>query len=153
MAELEPPPFTAPEESGDPVALAEIRRWFGLVVVLAALHMTEQLLFGLDELQMIRGVLSKWYARFANPDFATVLLVTIAVVFVLLLIYGVLLGGRPLLWVMRFFAFVSISEVHHVIETIVRRRYVPGVVTAIVWVWVGVMLARATWRPGSAAAG
>ena len=30
--------------------LPAIKRWFGFLIVIAALHMTEQLIFGLDEL-------------------------------------------------------------------------------------------------------
>ena len=123
-----------------------IQRWFGILILIAALHMTEQLMTGLDELYMIRRVLSVFYGWFKNSDFATVLLVTIVVVFVLLLIYGVLLGGRPLLWVMTVFVVVSISEVHHIIESAVQRRYVPGTVTGVVWVAVGLMLGQAVLR-------
>jgi hypothetical protein len=108
--------------------------------------MVEQLLFGLEELQMIRRVLGVYYGWFANADFATVLLVTIVLEFVLLLIYGVLRGGRALLWAMGFFALLSITEIHHFIETITDRRYVPGLVTSIVFVYVGVRLAGATLR-------
>jgi len=68
-----------------------IQRWFGLLIFVAGLHMIEQLITGLDELYMIRRVLDVYDGWFKNTDFATVLLVTILVVFVLLLIYGVLL--------------------------------------------------------------
>jgi len=123
-----------------------IQRWFGLLIVVAALHMTEQLIVGLDELYMLRRVLSGYYRWFKDADFATVLLVTILVLFVLTLLYGVLLGGRPLLWAMGFFVLIALSEVHHVIESIAQRRYVPGTVTAALWMAVGVMLARAVWQ-------
>jgi len=120
-----------------------IQRWFGFVVIIAALHMTEQLFVGLDELYMIRRVLAVYYRQFTNPDFATVLLVTIVVVFVLTLVYAVLLGGRPMRWAMGFFAFVSITELHHLIESVAQHRYVPGLITGVLWAAIGVMLARA----------
>jgi hypothetical protein len=123
-----------------------IQRWFGVLVVVAALHMVEQLITGLDELHMIRRVLSIYYRLFSNSEFATVLLVTIVVVIVLLLIYGVLLGGRPLLCAMTVFVLISISEVHHIIESAVQWRYVPGTITAVVWVAVGLMLGQAVLR-------
>src|SRR5215471_2645349 len=111
-----------------------IQRWFGLLIFVAALHMIEQLITGLDELYMIQRVLNIYYGWFKNSDFATVLLVTVVVVFVLLLIYGVLLGARPLLFVMAFFVLISISEVHHIVESAVQQRYVPGTITAIAWI-------------------
>src|SRR5262249_37689684 len=94
------------------------------------------------ELYMIRRVLAVYYRQFSNADFATVLLVTIIVVFVLTLIYGVLLGGRPMHWAMGFSAFVSITELHHLVERIAQRRYVPGLVTGVLWAAIGVQLAR-----------
>jgi hypothetical protein len=127
-------------------ALVEVQRWFGWLVILAALHMTEQLLFGLDELQVIRRVLAVYLGWFRDPDYGTVLLVTAGVLLMLGSIYGALQRGRALVWVMGFFALLSISEVHHIVESIAQRRYVPGTVTAVVWVAVGVMLARATAR-------
>ena len=123
-----------------------IRRWFGAVIVIAALHMTEQLILGLDELYRIRRVLAHYYAWFTDADFATVLLVFIVVMLVLVLIYGVLVRGRPLLWVMGFFALVSMTELHHLIEGIYERRYVPGLATGVIWAGVGVMLGRAVLR-------
>ena len=123
-----------------------IQRWFGLLIFVAALHMIEQLITGLDELYMIRRVLNVYYGWFKNTDFATVLLVTILVIFVLLLIYGVLLRGRLLLCVMAFFVLVSISEVHHIVESAIQRRYVPGTITAVAWIIVGLMLGRAVSR-------
>ena len=145
LAETRDVPASTPAaEAG--AAMASIRRWFAVLIVVAALHMTEQLVFGLEELDMIRRVLARYHAMFANPDFGTVLLVTIGMLLVLLLIDGVLLGGRPLRWVMGFFVVLSISEIHHLIESVAQRRYVPGLVTGTVWVGVGVMLARATRR-------
>ena len=128
-----------------------IRRWFGFLVVVAALHMIEQLLVGLDELYMIRRVLRVYFGRFSSTDFAIVLLVTVVVLLVLTLIYGVLLGGRPLLWVMGLFVFISITEVHHVVESVTERRYVPGTVTAILWIFVGVRLGQAVARQARSA--
>ena len=129
--------------------MAAIQRCFGFVVIIAALHMTEQLFVGLDELYMIRRVLAVYYRQFSNPDFATVLLVTIVVVFVLTLIYGVLLGGRSMHWAMGFFAFISITELHHLIESIAQRRYVPGLVTGVLWAAIGIQLARAILQQSS----
>jgi hypothetical protein len=123
-----------------------IQRWFASLILIAALHMTEQLILGIDELYKIRRVLAHYYAWFTNADFATVLLVFIVVLFVLLLIYGVLVRGRPLLWVMGFFVVISITEAHHLIESIFERRYVPGAVTGVIWVGIGVMLGRAVLR-------
>ncbi len=126
--------------------MLSIQRWFRAVIVIAALHMTEQLILGLDELYKIRRVLAHYYAWFHDADFATVLLVFIVVMLVLVLIYGVLVRGRPLLWVMGFFAVTSLTEVHHLIEGIFERRYVPGLVTGVIWAGAGVMLGRAVLR-------
>ena len=70
----------------------------------------------------------------------------VTVVLVLTLLYGVLLGGRPVLWVMGLFICISITEVHHVVESVMGKRYVPGTVTAILWILVGMKLGQAVAR-------
>jgi len=47
---------------------------------------------------------------------------------------------------MAFFVLVSISEVHHIVESAIQRRYVPGTITAVAWIIVGLMLGRAVSR-------
>jgi hypothetical protein len=80
--------------------------------------MIEQLLVGLDELYMMRRMLRVYFGWFSDTDFAIVPLVTVVVVLVLTLIYGVLLGGRSLLWVMGLVVFIPITEVHHVVQNL-----------------------------------
>jgi len=48
-------------------------------------------------------------------------------------------------FVMGFFGLFAVSEVHHVIESIVTREYDPGVVTCVPYAVVGVLMLRAVW--------
>ena len=56
---------------------------------------------------------------------------------------------------MGFFALVSVSEIHHAVEMTASVSYNPGVVTALPFIFFGLMLARAIAReyktvPGAA---
>jgi hypothetical protein len=55
-------------------------------------------------------------------------------------------GGHRWRLLPTFFALAALGESHHIIKTIVRLDYFPGVVTAIAYVTVGVLLLRAIVR-------
>jgi hypothetical protein len=130
-----------------------VRRWFLWTMIIGPIHMCEQLMTSLDELQELKGFAAKFYSGFANPDVATVVLVMIVFTLTNLIVYGLLLGGKPRLIAVGLFAAVAIGEVHHIIKTVVHLQYFPGTVTAIPFVVFGLFLLRAIireWRVNTA---
>lgn len=111
--------------------MKNIKYLFGWLVIIGPIHMIEQMIFGLDELQELKRVSAVYHSWFADPDFGTVLLVTIAGATSLLMMYGLLAGGRLQLIVVALLGFLSVGEVHHVAKTVVAGRYNPGVITSV----------------------
>lgn len=126
--------------------MREIQRWFGWLVVIGPVHIGEQLLFGIDELAEIKRFLAVYYGWFRHPDYGTVVLVGITVTSVMLMVYGLLLGGRWRFIVTGFFGVVGVTELHHIVKTFLHGAYFPGAVTAIPFVVVGFLLLRAAIR-------
>ncbi len=126
--------------------MQDIKRWFFWFIIIVPLHLAEQFLTGLDELYELKSQLAVIYGWFPNPDYVTVALVGIVVMLVFLLAYGILVGGRPRLIAMGFFAFNGCAEIHHVMKTIIHGAYFPGAVTAIPFVAFGLLLMRAVVR-------
>ena len=120
----------------------EIRRWFGWLVIIGPIHMSEQLLFGIDELYELKAFAAAFYGLFRNPDYASVVLVIISFSIVNLIVYGLLTGGRWRRIALRVFAMVGLGEVHHVVKTILHGAYFPGAVTSIPFVIFGALLFR-----------
>lgn len=124
----------------------EIIRWFSALVITGPIHMGEQMLFGLDTLNELKGVMAAYYSQFSNADVATVMLVISTVTIVQSLILAALAGGRWRLFVAGMFGIAGMGEAHHLIQTAWYGAYFPGTVTALAYVWVGAMLLRAVWR-------
>lgn len=110
--------------------------------------MAEQLLTGIEEFYLIRGLAARYYALFPDTaaDHATVLLITIVWTLVSLAMFALLKGGRAQLAVLGALGAFGITEIHHVIEALATRSYDPGVVTCIPYVMVGALLTAAVWR-------
>jgi len=121
-------------------------RWFGWIVVITALHMSEQLVFGIGELAIIKRILAVYYGWFQQPDYATVVLVTIIATLVNALMFGLLMGGKWRGISLGFMGFLGLGEVHHVIEAIHARGYNPGLITAIPFMVFGGLLLAAVVR-------
>ena len=119
-----------------------IRTLFGLLVVVAPLHMGEQLLTGLDELYRLKAVLAVYLSWFDDPDYGIVVLVTIAGTLFLLLAYGLLLGGRARQLAIGLLGVLAVTESHHLFTAVARGGYSPGVITAIPFVVIGVLMLR-----------
>jgi len=126
--------------------MREIQRWFGWMVLIGPVHIGEQLLFGIDELAEIKRVLAVYHSWFRDPDYGTVVLVGIVVTSVMLMVYGLLVGGRWPLFVAGFFGVVGVAELHHLVKTLLHLFYFPGTVTAIPFIAIGVLLLRAVVR-------
>jgi len=108
--------------------------------------MSEQLLFGIGELATIKRVLVHYYAWFRQPDYGTVLLVTIVGTLVCALTFAILVGGRWKELSLAVWAFICLGEIHHVVETIRAGHYTPGTITSIPYVVVGTLLMLAIVR-------
>jgi len=126
--------------------MKDCRYWLGWLLIILPLHGVEQLLFGLDELYELQGQVGAVLDRFPSRDAGIVVLVFLVVILVQLFVYGALKGGRLGLLGVTFFGLSAVGESHHVIKTIVNADYFPGAVTAIPFVFVGVMLLRAVVR-------
>lgn len=106
-------------------------RWFGWTALMLPLHMSEQLIFGIGELATIRRVLAVYYGWFQQPDYGTVVLVTITGTVILSLIFAILVGGRSRPIAVGILNLAALGEVHHPIETIHAGHYTPGTATSI----------------------
>jgi len=120
-----------------------IRVLFGWLVVVGPLHMGEQLLTGIEELQSIKQMLAVYLSWFADPDYGIVVLVTIIGTLFLVLSYCLLVGGRSQLVAVAIFGAFAVAESHHFVTAIANGGYSPGVVTAIPFVVFGILLLRA----------
>lgn len=122
--------------------MTRIRKLFLLLTLIGPLHMGEQLLTGLEEFDAIRALVARYYGLFdpSAGDHATVLLITIVWTVVSVMLYALLLGGTPRLLVAGFFGAFGVTEVHHLIEAVVKRAYDPGVVTCVPYAVVGGLL-------------
>jgi hypothetical protein len=129
-----------------------IAKLFGWLAIIGPLHMIEQLVFGIDELAELKPLLAGYYSWFADPDFATVLLVTIFGALFLLCVYGAAAGGRWLTAIATLIAIMCLGEIHHVVKAVTRVTYNPGLVMAIPFVAIGVLLIRTMVRQRGSAA-
>ena len=118
------------------------------LMIIGVLHMSEQLIFGVEELQLFKPMIADYYEALAaiGPDRATVILVTVVVTFFTWLCYAILAGGRLRLAALAVFGLLGAGEGHHVIQAIVKGGYEPGLLTCVPYSWVGVLLLIAVWR-------
>ena len=125
-----------------------LNRLFLLLIVVGPLHMFEQMLTSIEEFYWLRGQLEGYYAWFApaSADLATVMLITVVWTKVSLILYVFLVGGTARLVVLAFFGLFGVSEVHHVIEALVKGGYEAGIVTSIPYAAVGCLLLAEVWR-------
>jgi uncharacterized membrane protein YeaQ/YmgE (transglycosylase-associated protein family) len=128
--------------------MPRIRTLFLLLMIIGPLHMAEQMLTAIDEFYSIRDLIGGYYAWFdpAAADHASVLLVTIVWTLVSVLFYTLLHDGPTRLIVPAFFGLFGATEAHHVIESLLKGAYDPGVVMSVPYAIVGAMLVAAVWR-------
>ena len=127
--------------------MTRIRTLFLLLTVIGPLHMTEQMLTSIDEFYAIRELVGGYHALFdpSHADVASVLLITIVWTFVSILFYA-LLWERTRLIVMGLFGVFAVAELHHLLESLARSAYDPGVFTAVPYAVVGYLLVAAVVR-------
>jgi hypothetical protein len=126
--------------------MERIRTVFFWLAVTGPLHMIEQLLFGIQELDEMKQVFGLYYSWFANPDVATVVLVTIIGASVLFMVYGLIAGTGSRLAVLSILGLFSIGEGHHLLRVLASGAYNPGVVTSLPFAVLGALLVSAVWR-------
>jgi len=132
--------------------LNETARWIGLIGIIDVLHLSEQMLFGLGELDTLKRMLAGYYGWFQHPDYGTVLLAIIASTMLFSVAFAAMAGGMGRVVAGGFVGLIAISEVHHLCETVYAGHYTPGSVTAIPYVAAGVMLFRSLFRERQKAA-
>jgi len=131
-------------KSGSPAK--DLRRWFGWLVIIGPIHMAEQIWFGLDELQELKGLMAAYYSQFRDPDIATVALVIGIFTIVQSLLYAMLVGGRWKLLAAGLIGALSVGEAHHIVRTLAHDAYFPGFVTSFAYAAIGAMLFIAVVR-------
>jgi hypothetical protein len=126
--------------------MRNIRSLLGWLVVVTLLHVVEQILFGAQELFEPKRLLAGYYRWFRDPDEGTVVLLGVAMALIQWLVYAVLIGGKPRLFAVGFFAVYALSEGHHLVTAVNKVSYVPGAATAALSVTLGFFLLRAIVR-------
>jgi hypothetical protein len=129
--------------------MSRIRTLFLLLTIIGPLHMGEQLMTSIEEFYMIRGLAQRnYYSLFAPSaqDHASVLLITIVWTVVSLMFYVLLREGMGRLLLVGFFGFFGVTEIHHVIESLMKGAYDPGVITCVPYAIVGGLLVGAVAR-------
>jgi hypothetical protein len=133
------------EHNGSRRKVNDITWLFGLLVIVGPLHMIEQMLFGIDELYEMKRLVAMYHSWFSNKDVGTVVLVTIAGASVLLMMYGLIRGGRWRLAVVGLVGLLSAGEAHHVVRVVLSGHYNPGVITCVPFATIGVFLVYASY--------
>src|SRR5262245_59863477 len=128
--------------------MERIQKLFLLLTLIGPLHMAEQMLTGIEEFYGIRSQLETYYGWFdpAAADLATVILITIVWTTVSLLMFALLRGGAPRLFVLGIFGVFGAQEGHHIVEAFMKGGYDPGVVTCVPYLIAGNLLVTAAWR-------
>lgn len=118
------------------------QKLFLLLGLTGPIHMIEQMIFGIDEFYMLRESLGGWYALFPAEaaDHATVGLITLMGTVFTTLFVALAAGGKARLVVLGFFGLFGVSEIHHLVEALVRHAYDPGLVTSLAYVGFGAAL-------------
>ncbi|MBT1155564.1 HXXEE domain-containing protein [Aminobacter anthyllidis] len=131
-----------------------------LLMVIGLVHMGEQLIFGVEELDLFKGPIADYYAALAGigPDRATVILITIVVTLFTWMSYAMLAGGWQRLIALGLFGLLGANEGHHVIQAILDGGYDSGLITCIPYSATGILMlievvreSRALWRPAKPA--
>ena len=106
---------------------------------LAVLHITEQLLFGMQDLHDLQHMIAVYDRWTGNASAGLALLATIGTGLAVLMIRGILKGGSARFAAMFILGLPTIGELHHLVETMRTGHYTPGTVTAVPSVICGVL--------------
>ena len=128
--------------------MTRIRTLFLLLTIIGPLHMAEQMLTSIDEFYSIRGLIAQYHALFdpSMADVASVLLITIVWTVVSILFYALLWDNTARLIVVGLFGLFGATEIHHLVESLMKGAYDPGVITCVPYAVVGYLLVAAAVR-------
>ena len=118
-------------------------RLYGWMKVLAVLHIVEQLMFGMQDLDVLKRMLVRYDGRFRNADTATEVLVLVSTAIAILTIYCILRGGSARLVALIILGLPAIGELHHLVDSAHAGHYRSGTVTAVPSVLCGLLFLRA----------
>lgn len=110
---------------------------------LAVLHIVEQLIFGMQDLESLRHMIVVYDGLFSDTRMAIGSLVTIGAALVSLGIFCILRGGRARFLTLITLGLPTIGEVHHLFATVHARHYTPGTVTGVPSLICGLLFLRA----------
>ena len=119
-----------------------------VIIAVGAVHMGEQLMTGIEEFYMIRGLVDDWHGLFpaTKSGQASVILITIVFTLVSFMFWALAKGGKAALFIMGFFGFFGVTETHHVFEAIASGGYDPGFFSSVLYVWFGGLMLMEVWR-------
>jgi len=118
-------------------------RSYAWLKVLAVLHIVEQLMFGMQDLQELQHMIAIYESWVGNASAAIAALAIIGSALAFFAVYFILKGGFARFITMFVLGLPTIGEIHHFIETMRVRHYTPGMVTAVPSVICGVLFLRA----------
>jgi hypothetical protein len=121
-------------------------RLYAWLKFLAVLHITEQLIFGMQDLHDLQRMIAVYDRWTGNASAALALLAMISTGLASLVIRGILKGGSARFAAMFILGLPTIGESHHLVETMRAGHYVPGSVTAVPSVICGVLFLQRLTR-------
>jgi hypothetical protein len=121
-------------------------RLYGWIKLLTLLHIVEQLIFGMQDLHVLRCMIAAYDRCFSNAGTAKAVLITTSAALALLAIYCILKGGQARFIALIVLGLPAIGELHHLVETAHAGYYTSGTVTAVPSIICGVLFLRALVR-------
>ena len=118
-------------------------RLYGWLKLLTALHVVEQLIFGMEDLHQLQHLIVVYESWFGNTNAAITMLVTGGIALAVLAMRCILKGGFARFITMFVLGLPTIGEFHHLVEAARVGHYTPGVVTAAPSIVCGVLFLRA----------
>lgn len=118
------------------------------LMIIGPLHMGEQILTNVEELELFKGAANIFYGwvPWLDADKATVALITLVFTAFTLMFYMAVRGGAARLVALALFGAMGAGEIHHVFEAIGEGSYDPGLVTCFAYSLVGFMLLWEVWK-------
>ena len=118
-------------------------RLYAWLKLLTALHIVEQLIFGMQDLHDLQHMLAIYETWFRSSCTAIAILTTITGALAVLAVRCIVEGGFARFVTMFALGLPTIGEVHHLVATTRAGHYMPGTVTAVPSIVCGVLFLRA----------
>jgi len=122
-----------------PIANERLNRLMLLIIAIGAVHVGEELMFGIEEFYKLRAAFEPWYTLFPENrvDEAQMVLIALIGTIVSLGFYAMMRGGIPALLVIGAFGGIGLKEAYHWVEAFQAGTYTSGLITSFAYVWVG----------------